>query len=88
MEIGLYIPRGDSGDSLILNLLGQLTTSPDSSMKNTKQVDKDKDYMKETFGTTCLITEVGEADRILDLAKKRSISKRRFPEPPMDAWDI
>lgn len=57
-------------------------------MKNIKQVDKDKGYMRETFGTVCLITETGEADRILDLAKKRSISKRRFPELPMDAWDI
>lgn len=57
-------------------------------MKNIKQVDKDKDYMKETFGTTCLITEVGEADRIFDLLKKRSTRKKRFPEPPMDAWDI
>ena len=53
-----------------------------------KQVDKDKNYMRETFGTTCLISEVGEADRILDLAHKQVIVKKRFPEPPMDAWDI
>ena len=67
---------------------GQPTIFPDSSMKNIKQVDKDKNYMKETFGTTCLITEVGEADRIFDLLKKRSTRKKRFPEPPIDAWDI
>lgn len=44
--------------------------------------------MRETFGTVCLITETGESDRILDLVKKRTINKRRFFEPPMDAWDI
>lgn len=57
-------------------------------MKNIKQVDKDRDYMRETFGTVCLITETGESDRILNLVKKRTINKRRFFEPPMDAWDI
>lgn len=57
-------------------------------MKNSKQVDKDKTYMRETHGTTCLITEAGEADRILDLARRRSLVKRKFIEPPTDSWDI
>lgn len=44
--------------------------------------------MKETFGTTCLITETGETDQILNLFSKRQINKQRFVESPIDAWDI
>ena len=53
-----------------------------------KQVDKDVNYMKETFGTTCLITETGRADKILEMSKRREINRKKFANSPVDAWDI
>jgi hypothetical protein len=57
-------------------------------MDRTKQVDKNTEYMRETFGTSCLITETGRADRLLDLIHKRKINKEKFVESPLDSWDI
>lgn len=74
---------------------GQPITSPNSltkrttrTMKPTKRVDKDESYMREVFGTVCLITETGRADRLLDLGHKRRVNKERFVDAPLDAWDI
>ena len=55
-------------------------------MKPIKQVDKNTKYMSEAHGTTCLITEPGKADRLLDLARKRRLNQERMV--PIDAWDI
>lgn len=55
-------------------------------MKPNKNVDKDTKYMSEAHGTACLITEVGKADRLLDLAHKRRVNRERLA--PLDAWDI
>lgn len=54
----------------------------------TKQVDKDTSYMRTNYGTTCLITETGQADRLLDLAHKRRMNRLKFIDQPLDAWDI
>lgn len=54
----------------------------------TKQVDKDTSYMRANYGTTCLITETGRADRLLDLAHKRRMNRLKFIDQPLDAWDI
>ena len=55
-------------------------------MKPNKNVDKDTKYMREAHGTACLITEVGKADRLLDLAHKRRVNRERLV--PLDSWDI
>jgi hypothetical protein len=54
----------------------------------TKKVDKDSDYMKREYGTVCLITEAGKADRLLELAHKRRVNQERYARAPIDAWDI
>jgi hypothetical protein len=55
-------------------------------MKPNKNVDKDTGYMREAHGTACLITEVGKADRLLELAHKRRVNRERMI--PIDSWDI
>lgn len=57
-------------------------------MDRTKQVDKNTEYMREAFGTSCLITETGKADRLLDLIHKRKVNREKFVESPLDSWDI
>jgi hypothetical protein len=42
--------------------------------------------MREAHGTACLITEVGKADRLLDLAHRRRVNIERLT--PIDSWDI
>lgn len=44
--------------------------------------------MRTNYGTTCLITETGRADRLLDLAHKRRMNRLKFIDQPLDAWDI
>lgn len=56
-------------------------------MANSK-VDKNTGLMQENFGTTCLITEAGRADRLLELAHKRRVNQERYLKQPIDAWDI
>lgn len=58
-------------------------------MKNAiKQVDKNLEHMYTQYGTTCLITEVGKADHLLNLVHKRRVNKQRLVDSPIDAWDI
>lgn len=57
-------------------------------MKPVKKVDKDESYMRSEFGTVCLITETGRADRLLKLGYKRRLNKERLIDLPIDAWDI
>lgn len=57
-------------------------------MALTKTVDKDERYMRENFGTVCLITEAGRADKLLELGHKRKVNKQRLVKQPLDAWDI
>jgi hypothetical protein len=52
------------------------------------QVDKDTKYMHETYGTTCLISEAGRADRLLELAHKRRVNLEKYVKQPLDSWDI
>lgn len=75
------------------NSPGLPITFPNSStkkptMKPIKQVDKSVKYMKEVYGTTCLITEAGVADKLLELGHKRRINKERLVDRPMDSWEI
>ena len=44
--------------------------------------------MHETYGTTCLISETGRADRLLELAHKRRINLEKYVKQPLDSWDI
>lgn len=57
-------------------------------MKTIKQVDKDEAFMQREHGTMCLITEPGQADRLLELAHKRRVNRERYAHGPIDAWDI
>jgi hypothetical protein len=54
----------------------------------THKVDKNVKIMKESFGTTCLITEAGRADKLLAQAHKARIAKIVMDRQPVDAWDI
>ena len=54
----------------------------------TKQVDKDPSYMKKEYGTVCLITESGRADRLLELAHRRRLNQEKYVHSPIDSWDI
>lgn len=57
-------------------------------MDTIKRVDKDPGYMREQHGTVCLITEPGQADRLMALAHRRRVNQERFVRGPLDAWDI
>ena len=48
------------------------------------KTDKNEKIMKLSHGTTCLITQAGKADRLLDLSRIRKINKKQ----PVDSWDI
>jgi hypothetical protein len=52
------------------------------------KTDTDKKIMKSENGTTCLITQAGEADRLMELARKREINRKKFLGQPMDSWEI
>jgi hypothetical protein len=52
------------------------------------KTDINKEEMKSHHGTVCLITQAGQADRLLDLAYKREVNKNRLIKQPIDAWDI
>lgn len=71
---------------------GAPTTSPNCNTKKTmetiKQVDKDTGYMYREYGTVCLVTEPGRADRLLELAHQRLVNRERYVHSPIDAWDI
>lgn len=75
---------------MTLKWLGAPTISLNFNMKKAmnktiKQVDKDTNYMYQQYGTVCLVTDSGKADRLLKLASKRRINKE---SGPIDAWDI
>lgn len=59
-----------------------------TTTKTQKQVDKDTNHMRVVYGTSCLITEAGRADKLLDLAHKRRMNREKFINQPIDAWDI
>lgn len=52
------------------------------------KTDLDKKIMKEEHGTVCLITQAGEADRLMELARVREINKRIYLKQPLDSWEI
>jgi len=41
------------------------------------KTDKNEKIMKSSHGTTCLITQAGKADRLLDLSRIRKIAEKR-----------
>ena len=49
------------------------------------KTDINKEQMKKEHGTVCLITQAGQADKLLDLAHRRFL---RLAKQPTDAWDI
>lgn len=52
------------------------------------KVDKNVKIMRESYGTTCLISEAGRADKLLDQAHKARIAKLILAKQPTDSWDI
>jgi hypothetical protein len=44
--------------------------------------------MYREYGTVCLVTEPGRADRLLELAHQRLVNRERYVHSPIDAWDI
>lgn len=51
-------------------------------------VDKDLKHMQNQYGTVCLITEPGRADRLMEISRKRKLAEKVLLKGPVDSWDI
>lgn len=43
-----------------------------------KQTDKNIEYMSKAHGTTCLVSEAGRADRLLEIHRSKAESAKRL----------
>lgn len=84
MGLGLFGQRAELRLSSTRNLPGAPTTSPDLTMS----VDKDPKHMQNQYGTVCLITEPGRADRLMEVSRKRKLAEKVLLKGPVDSWDI